>query len=51
MDTEDPAVKVVFPVGKKKISSSEWDRWGEDSHSAVWCEKQALERPGIFIAS
>lgn len=23
MDTEDPAVKVVFPVGKKKISSSE----------------------------
>lgn len=23
MDTEDPAVKVMFPVGKKKITSSE----------------------------
>lgn len=23
VDTEDPAVKVVFPVGEKKITSSE----------------------------
>lgn len=49
-DTEDSAVKVTFPV-HKTLSSRGRNRWEEDNHSAAWCEKFVLERPGTFIAS